>query len=398
MSEFADRVGRIQGSATIAVSTLAAELKAAGKDVINLGTGEPDFGTPEHIMEAARRAMAEGKTKYTPVPGTAELREAVCRKLSRENGLAYQPDQIVVCTGAKQAIMNLIQCLVDHGDEAVIIAPCWVSYPNMVAYCGGVPVTVTASADKDYKVGPEQLAEAITPKTKLLMINSPSNPAGAVYSEQELAALGEVVAGHERIIVCTDDIYEHVTYSGLSAPSFATANPGLRSRTAVVNGVSKAFAMTGWRIGYVAAERPLARAIAKVQSQSTTSACSIAQAAAAAALEGGLDCLRPMLAAFAARRARVKKALHAISDLKVPPIDGAFYAFPDASAAISRLSASGRLAEPTCTALCKLFLEEAGVAAVPGEAFASPGCFRISFAAADSLVDDALDRITRTLG
>ena len=397
MVTLAQRIGRIRASPTIAVSTLAKELKAAGKDVINMGTGEPDFDTPDHIKEAAKKAISEGQTKYTAVPGTIELREAICRKFKRENGLDYQPDQILVSTGAKQAIMNLIQCVIDHDDEAVIIAPCWVSYPDMIAFCGGKPVPVTAASTSGYKVSPEQLAAAITTKTRLIMINSPSNPSGAVYTADELRALGEVVSPHERIVVCSDDIYEHVTYGGESAPSFASVNPQLQDRCAVVNGVSKAFAMTGWRIGYVAAEVALTKAMTKVQSQTTSNACSIAQAAAIAALDGGLDCIKPMLETFISRRDRVVAAFEKIEGLVVPSIDGAFYAFPDAREAIDRLHRNGRLSEATDDALCKMLLEGVGVAAVPGSAFEAPGCFRVSFAAADDMIEAAIERITKAL-
>ena len=397
MTNLAARIGRIQPSATIAVSTLAAELKAQGKDIINLGSGEPDFDTPQHIKDAAAAAMAAGQTKYTPVPGTIELREAVCRKLKRENGLDFEPAAIVVSTGAKQAIMNLIQCVVDHGDEVVIIAPCWVSYPDMSAFCGGVAVPVVASAAADYRISPEQLDAALSEKTRLVMLNSPSNPSGAVYSRKQLAALGEVIARYPDATVCSDDIYEHVTYEQDKACTFASANPSLAERTVVINGVSKAFAMTGWRIGYSASTPELAKAMSKVQSQTSSNACSIAQAAAQAALDGGLECLRPMKEAFAARRARVKKAFANIEGLACPPIDGAFYAFPDASAAIKRLHADGRIDAADDKQLCRYLLESAGVAAVPGTPFCSPGAFRISFAAADDMIDSALERIDRAL-
>ena len=397
MTRLAARIGRIQPSATIAVSTLAAELKAQGKDIINLGSGEPDFDTPQHIKDAAAAAMAAGQTKYTPVPGTVELREAVCRKLSRENGLDFDPAAIVVTTGAKQAIMNLIQCVVDHGDEVVIIAPCWVSYPDMSAFCGGVAVPVTAAASASYRITPEQLDAAMGEKTRLVMLNSPSNPSGAIYSRQQLEALGEVIARYPDATVCSDDIYEHIAYEQDQACTFATANPSLADRTVVINGVSKAFAMTGWRIGYSASTPELARAMSKVQSQTSSNACSIAQAAARAALDGGLECIRPMKKAFAARRQRVKNAFAQIEGLACPPIDGAFYAFPDAAAAIERLHADGRIEEADDKQLCRYLLERAGVAAVPGTPFCCPGAFRISFAAADEMIDAALDRIGSAL-
>lgn len=397
-SHLAARMGRVRPSPTIAVSTLAKELKASGKDVINLGTGEPDFDTPEHIKEAATQAMAAGETKYTPVPGTLELREAICRKLVRDNGLSYNADQIVVTCGAKHALMNLCQAVVDHGAEVVIPAPCWVSYPDITTFCGGKPVIVHAPSSNSYKITPEQLDDAIDAKrTRLVMLNSPCNPSGSVYSKDELVAFGEVLARYPDVLICSDEIYEHIVYNSSSACSFGAACPELKERTVIINGVSKAYAMTGWRIGFSASPPKLAKAMATIQSQTTSNVCSIAQAAAIAAFESDLDILKPMLEAFDARRSRVVNALSEIDGVELPAIGGAFYAFPYAQRAIEGLHERGKIGEPTDNAFCTWLLDSAGVAAVPGFAFEAAGSFRISFAAEDSLIDKALARITRAL-
>ena len=393
----AGRMSRIRPSPTIAVSTLAKELQAAGKDVINLGTGEPDFDTPEHIKEAARKALADGQTKYTPVPGTLEVREAICRKLARDNSMSCAPEQVVVTCGAKHAIMNLMQCVVDHGDEVVIPAPCWVSYMDMVTYCGGVPQVIRAPSEAGYKITAEQMREAMGPKTRMVMFNSPCNPSGAVYSEKELKELGEVIAEFPDALICSDEIYEHVVYGNSSATSFAAACPELVDRLVLINGVSKAYAMTGWRIGFSASTPKLAKTMSTVQSQTTSNVCSIAQAAAAVAFDSDLECIKPMLEAFSARRSKVVSAYSNIPGLELPPIDGAFYAFGHAQVAINNLHESGKIESPDDDALCKYLLNDYGVAAVPGHAFESPGSFRISFAADDEMVTQALERITTAL-
>ncbi len=393
----AERVNRIRPSPTIAVSTLAKELKAAGKDVINLGTGEPDFDTPEHIKEAARKAIADGQTKYTAVPGTLEIREAICRKLVRDNAMSCDPAQIVVTNGAKQAIMNLLQCVVKHDDEVVIPAPYWVSYPDIAQFCGGKPVFVFAPVESGHKITAEQLDKAMGDNTRVVMLNSPCNPSGCVYTEGELKALGEVIAKYPKALVCSDEIYEHVTYSGKSATSFAAACPDLIDRTVIVNGVAKAYAMTGWRVGFSASSETLAKAMSKVQSQSTSNVCSIAQAAAAVAFDSDLDCIKPMLDAFGARRSRVVSAYEGIEGLTLPPIDGAFYAFGFAQVAINNLHEAGKIESADDEAYCRYLLKDFGVAAVPGTAFGSAGSFRISFAADDEQVDAALERIARSL-
>ena len=389
------RLQRLRPSVTIAVSSRAIELKKQGKDIINLGTGEPDFDTPEHIKKAARKAMDAGATKYTLVPGTVELREAICHKLARDNNLNYVPNEIVVTNGAKQSLANLIMCTIDHGDEVVIPAPCWVSYPDIVALCGGVPKFVPSTVATNYKISAEQLHKALSPQTAMVIFNSPCNPSGAVYSPEELRAFGEVLAEFPNVLISTDDIYEHIVYKD-PALSLATVCPEFKDRIIITNGVSKAYAMTGWRVGFSASPAPLAKMMSTVQSQTTSNVCSIAQAAAQAAFDSDKDCLRPMLEAFSARRSRVINALTALDEVALPPIDGAFYAFPQVQKIIDRLHANGKLSEASDVALCELMLEH-GVAAVPGSAFEAPGSFRISFAAEDSLLDSALERICSVL-
>ncbi|MGI9305743.1 MAG: pyridoxal phosphate-dependent aminotransferase [Gammaproteobacteria bacterium] len=391
----AERVGRIKPSPTIAVSSRAQELKAAGRDVINLGSGEPDFDTPQHIKDAAAAAIQNGETKYTAVGGTAALKAAVAEKLRRENGLEYAPAQIIASTGAKHSIMNLMTAVLDEGDEAVIPAPYWVSYPDMALLLGARPV-VAAPAD-GRKITPDELQNALTDKSKLLVINSPSNPSGAMYSRDELAALGEVILRYPKLLVVSDDIYEHVRYDGRDFANIVNACPELLSRTIVVNGVSKAFAMTGWRIGYAAGPENIIKAMTKVQSQGTSNPCSIAQAAAAAALNGGLDCIAPMLEAFDRRRRFVREGLNAAPGLECGEIDGAFYAFAAAGGAIAALHGNGKIAAPTDLELCAYLLEKAEVAAVPGSAFGADNYFRISFAAADDALKTAISRIQTAL-
>lgn len=392
----AKRIGKIKPSPTVAISTLANQLKAEGKDVINLGTGEPDFDTPGHIKEAAIEAIRGGQTNYTPVPGTAELRKAIAAKLKDENGLEYGPDQIIASTGAKECLINLMNAVVDDGDEVLIPAPYWVSYPDMALLCGGVPKVVTCGMGQGFKLRPEQLEETVTPKSKLLVVNSPSNPSGCVYTREELGALAEVVRPHDRLVVCSDDIYEHITYGAKFAGILDVA-PDLGERTVVVNGVSKFYAMTGWRLGYAAGNAAIIKAMAKVQSQGTTCASAISQAAAAAALRGGTKGTAEMLEAFRRRRDLVIGRFAEIPGLECPPIDGAFYAFPHAGEAIAGLRKAGKIAEETDVALCEHMLQEAGVAAVPGSAFGMEDHFRISFATSDELLEDALGRIAKAL-
>lgn len=395
MSVLAARMGRIKPSPTIAVATRAQELKASGRDIINLGSGEPDFDTPEHIKEAAARAMRDGMTKYTAVGGTPDLKKSIARKLQAENALEYAPAQIAASTGAKQCIMNLMLAALDPGDEVLIPAPYWVSYPDMALMADAQPVAVSASAS--HKISADELRSAITKKSKLLILNSPSNPSGALYSRDELVALGDALQEHPRIIIATDDIYEHVRYDGAPFANIINACPDLAPRTVVINGVSKAYAMTGWRIGYAAGPEELIRAMTKIQSQSTSNPCSIAQAAAAAALSGGTDCVAPMLEAFTRRRKLVLDGLNATASMSCGGIAGAFYAFADARPAIAEQHDKGMLSAADDVAFCELLLDKAGVAAVPGSAFGCPGYFRISFAAADELLQDAVQRIQGAL-
>ena len=395
--ELSERAGRIKSSPTIAVSTRAQELKAQGRDIINLGSGEPDFDTPPHIKEAAVKAIRDGQTKYTAVGGTPELKQAIADKLRRENNLEFSPAQIAASAGAKHAIMNLMQASLNPGDEVIIPAPYWVSYPDMALFADGKPVVVSAGPEDGYKITAESLAESLTAKTKLMILNSPSNPSGAVYTEDELSSLGESLRRFPRVLIVSDDIYEHILYDGKRFANIANACPDLTNRTIVINGVSKAFAMTGWRIGYAAGEESLIKAMTKIQSQATSNPCSIAQAAAAAALNSGTECIAPMLQAFDQRRQMVREKLNAASGISCPPIAGAFYAFPDARAAISRLHGEGKITDANDIAFCEYLLDAAGVAAVPGSAFGMAGCFRISFAAADSALRQAMERIGESL-
>ncbi len=395
--ELSERAGRIKSSPTIAVSTRAQELKAQGRDIINLGSGEPDFDTPPHIKEAAVQAIRDGQTKYTAVGGTPELKQAIADKLRRENNLEFSPAQIAASAGAKHAIMNLMQASLNPGDEVIIPAPYWVSYPDMALFADGKPVVVSAGPEDGYKITAESLAESLTAKTKLMILNSPSNPSGAVYTEDELSSLGESLRRFPRVLIVSDDIYEHILYDGKRFANIANACPDLTNRTIVINGVSKAFAMTGWRIGYAAGEESLIKAMTKIQSQATSNPCSIAQAAAAAALNSGTECIAPMLQAFDQRRQMVREKLNAASGISCPLIAGAFYAFPDARAAISRLHSEGKIADANDIAFCEYLLDAAGVAAVPGSAFGMAGCFRISFAAADSALRQAMERIGESL-
>lgn len=393
----AARVGRIKPSPTIAVSTRAQELRAAGRDIVNLGAGEPDFDTPPHIKEAAKSAIDQGLTKYTAVAGTPRLKEAICEKLRRENGLSFSPAQVCASVGAKHSILNLMLALLEAGDEAITPSPYWVSYPDMALFCGATPITVAAAADAGYKISAADLAAKLSAKTKLVIFNSPSNPSGALYSESELRAFGDVLRAYPRAWILSDDIYEHIRYDDRPFANLATACPDLAPRTLIVNGVSKAYAMTGWRIGYAAGDERVIQAAAKIQSQGTSCPSSISQAAAAAALSGGADCVAPMLAAFARRRRLVVDGLNAVAGVRCPPVEGAFYAFADAAEAVARLAADGKIPRPDDVALCE-YLLEAGVAVVPGSAFGCGGAFRVSFAASDEDLKKALDRIGSALG
>ena len=387
----ARRVGRIKPSPTLAVDARAKELKAQGQDVIGLGAGEPDFDTPDHIKEAAIAAIRDGFTKYTAVDGTPSLKKAIVAKFQRENALRYSADQVLVSVGGKQSFYNLVMALLDEGDEVVIPAPYWVSYPDMVLLADGTPVIVTAGMDQGFKVQPEQLARAITAKTRLVVINSPSNPTGAAYTRAELVALGEVLRRHPQVLIATDDMYEHILWSGEPFCNIVNACPDLYARTIVLNGVSKAYAMTGWRIGYCAGPAPLIAAMKKIQSQSTSNPTSIAQVAAEAALNGGNDCMVPMLKAFRERHDHLVARLNRLPGVKCLPNQGTFYAFPDFSAVIRRLGLKNDVQ------LAERILDRAGVALVPGSAFGAEGHLRFSYATSMENLDAALDRQDKLL-
>ncbi|GAB4393765.1 MAG: pyridoxal phosphate-dependent aminotransferase [Gammaproteobacteria bacterium] len=386
------RVQRVKPSPTLAVSAKAAELKAAGHDIISLGTGEPDFDTPEHIKEAAIKAIRDGFTKYTAVDGIPSLKDAVITKFERENNLRYDRNQILVSVGGKQSFYNLCQAYLNDGDEVIIPAPYWVSYPDMALLAGGIPRIIETSIQARYKITPEQLAEAITPKTRLFVINSPSNPSGVAYTKTELSALAEVLIKHPHILIATDDMYEHILWSSEPFCNILNACPELYDRTIVLNGVSKAYAMTGWRIGYAGGPANLIGAMKKVQSQSTSNPCSIAQKAAEAALNGDQTPVKHMTVAFKERYERVYQRLNAMPDVEVCTCDGTFYIFPNLKAAIAKLEGINNDTE-----FAALLLEKAGVALVPGSAFGTPDSIRISFATSQTILDDALDRIERVL-
>ena len=387
-----DRVQRIKPSPTLAITSKAAELRAQGKDIIGLGAGEPDFDTPDHIKQAAIEAINAGKTKYTPVDGTPGLKKAVIDKFKRENGLDYEAGQILVSSGGKQSFFNMALALLNDGDEAIIPAPYWVSYPDMVKVAGGVPVILETDLDSRFKITPQQLEQAITPKTRLFVINSPSNPSGMAYSKEDLAALGEVLKKHPDIVIATDDMYEHILWTGQPFVNIVNACPELYDRTVVMNGVSKAYSMTGWRIGYAGGPQKLIAAMKKVQSQSTSNPASISQAAAEAALSGDQQCVRDMVKAFKERHDYVVDALNKLPGVTCAPSDGTFYAFPDFSGAIADMDGV-----ESCTDLAAQLLETAEVALVPGSAFGAPGCLRLSFAVGMDTLTEAISRIEKAL-
>jgi aspartate aminotransferase len=387
----ASRVGRIKPSPTLAVDARAKELKAQGKDVISLGAGEPDFDTPQHIKDAAIRAIREGFTKYTAVDGIPSLKKAIVEKFRRENQLAFTPDQVLVSVGGKQSFFNLAQALLDAGDEVIIPAPYWVSYPDMVLLADGVPVIIKAGIEQGFKIRPEQLERAITPRTRLFVINSPSNPTGVAYTRTELAALGEVLRRHPQVLIATDDMYEHILWAAEPFSNIVNACPDLQERSIVLNGVSKAYAMTGWRIGYCAGPKPLIAAMKNIQSQSTSNPTSISQVAAEAALNGDQSCIGVMNKAFKERHDYVYATLKAMDGVDVAPADGTFYIFPSFQQVIERLGLGNDIA------FAELLLNEVGVALVPGSAFGAEGCARISFATSMENLTKALDRIGRVI-
>ena len=388
----ASRVGRIKPSPTLAVDARAKALKAAGKDVIGLGAGEPDFDTPEHVKEAAIRAIRDGFTKYTAVDGIPSLKQAIIAKFRRDNQLDYSADQILVSVGGKQSFYNLAMALLDSGDEVIIPAPYWVSYPDMVLLADGKPVIVSAGIDQGFKLRPEQLHRAVTTRTRLFVINSPSNPTGVAYTRAELQALGEVLRKHPQVMIATDDMYEHILWAEEPFANILNACPDLADRTIVLNGVSKAYAMTGWRIGYCAGPKPLIAAMKNVQSQSTSNATSIAQVAAEAALNGDQSCMAPMLKAFRERHDHVVARLNQLQGVRCLPAQGAFYAFPDFSAAMAVRGYADDVA------MAEAILNEVGVALVPGSAFGAPGHLRLSYATSQSNLDAALDRLEKIFG
>ncbi|MCG2840830.1 pyridoxal phosphate-dependent aminotransferase [Sandaracinobacter sp. RS1-74] len=387
-------INRIQPSPTIAVTNKAAELKAQGKDIIGLGAGEPDFDTPDFVKEAAIAAIRAGKTKYTAVDGTPELKAAIQAKFKRDNNLDYALDEISVNVGGKQTIFNAMVATLDPGDEVVIPAPYWVSYPDIVQFCGAKPVIIPCPLENNFKLQPEQLDAAITPATKWVLLNSPSNPTGAAYTAAELKALADVLLGHPHVYILTDDMYEHIVYDNFKFATIAEVEPRLYERTLTVNGASKAYAMTGWRIGFAGGPKPIIKAMAKIQSQSTSNPCSVAQAAVVAALNGPQDFLQERNTAFQARRDLVVSMLNQASGLSCPRPEGAFYVYPDCSGLIGRQTPDGKtLANDEDVAA--YLLETQGVAVVHGAAFGLSPAFRISYATSTEVLEDACRRIQK---
>lgn len=386
------RVQRVKPSPTMAVTALAAELRAAGRDIIGLGAGEPDFDTPQHIKAAAIAAINNGQTKYTNVDGTPVLKQAIMDKFARDNELEYSGNQILVSSGGKQSCFNVCMSVLDDGDECIIPAPYWVSYPDMALLAGGEPVPVLAGIDQGFKITPAQLEQVITDKSRLIFLNSPSNPTGAAYTCAELVAIGEVLRKHPRIIIATDDMYEHIYWADEPFVSFAQACPDLYDRTITLNGVSKAYAMTGWRIGYCGGPEEIIKAMKKVQSQSTSNPCSISQAAAVAALNGDQSCVAEMLEAFHDRHDYLVAALNDIPGFKCAEGAGTFYAFPNIEGA---MEAAGVKKDSDFS---ELLMKKADVALVPGSAFGAPGYLRLSFATHMDVLEKAISRIKGILG
>lgn len=384
----AKRIQQVKASPTLVVAEKAAQMRAKGLDIIGLGTGEPDFDTPQHIKNAAIVAIDAGFTKYTAVDGIPELKQAIRDKFQRENQLDYALNQILVSVGGKQSCYNLCQALLNPGDEVIIPAPFWVSYPDMVLLAEGKPVIIPTTPAQRYKITPQQLASAITPKTKLIFINSPSNPSGIAYTLAELQALGEVLLRHPQIIIATDDMYEHILWSQPFV-NILNACPALYNRTIVLNGVSKAYAMTGWRIGYAGGPLPLIQAMKTIQSQSTSNPCSIAQKAAVAALNGGQETVQIMTNAFHQRHDFVVERLQTIPGIEVIPADGTFYIFPNVQHIIESRGFANDIE------FAEQLLQQVGIALVPGSAFGTEGCIRISFAASMDTLEDAMDRLQR---
>jgi len=394
MSMIADRLQRVKPSPTIAVSMKAAELKAAGKDVIGLGAGEPDFDTPQNIKDAAKRAIDAGDTKYTAVDGTPALKKAIIAKFERENGLKYAPNQITVGTGGKQVLYNALMATLNPGDEVIVPAPYWVSYPDMVILAEGTPVEVACSENQNFKLTPEALEAAITPKTKWVILNSPSNPTGAAYTAADLKALADVLLRHPHVWVMTDDMYEHLLYDGFKFATIAEVEPKLYDRTLTVNGVSKAYCMTGWRIGYAGGPAALVKAMQAIQSQSTSNPSSISQAAATEALNGPNGFIAEHNKSFVERRNMVVAMLNEAKGLRCPMPDGAFYVFPSCAGTIGKKTPDGKTIQ-TDTDFVTYLLESVGVAVVQGSAFGLAPYFRISYATSTEALKEACTRIQR---
>ena len=394
MSILAERLSRIKPSPTNALTGKVLELKAAGRDIIGLGAGEPDFETPDNVKEAGIRAIREGDTRYTPIPGTMALRQAICGKLKRENGLDYAPDEVIVSCGGKQVLYNAFVATLDEGDEVVIPTPYWVSYPDMTLLAGGTPVFVDGKEELGFRIAPEDLEAAIGPRTKWVLINSPSNPSGAAYTADELAALCEVVRRHEHVWILTDDMYEHIVYDGFAFATPAAVDPSLKDRTLTVNGVSKAYCMTGWRLGYAAGPKELIRAMTVVQSQSSTHTSSISQAAAVEALNGPQDFLAENARVFRERRDLCVSMLNQANGLRCGTPEGAFYLYISCAGAIGRKAPDGATIGND-TDFVTYLLESEGVAAVQGVAFGLSPYFRISYAASNAELEEACRRIQK---
>ena len=396
-SVLSHRVQAIKESPTLAITAKAAQYKAEGRPIIGLAAGEPDFDTPQHIKDAAKAAIDAGYTKYTPVSGIPALKKAIVHKFKTENGFDYAINEVIVGVGGKQTIFNLCLAVLNKGDEVVIPAPYWVSYADIAMVAEALPVIIECGIEQGFKLLPAQLAAAITPKTKIVMLNSPSNPTGAVYSLAELQALGEVLLKHPHVLVATDDMYEHVNLTGEKFYNILNAAPALKSRCIVLNGVSKAYSMTGWRIGYAAGPAYIIKAMEILQSQSTSNATSISQHAAVAALDGSQDCIKPMVAAFKERHKYVVDRFNSMPGLSCLMAGGAFYAFPDARVAIAKLHKTGKISVATDMAFAEYLLEKFDVAVVPGSAFGAEGYFRVSFATSMDNLKEALNRIEKAL-
>lgn len=393
MAQLSDRLNRLAPSATLAMSQKSSEMKAQGIDVINMSVGEPDFNTPDHIKEAAKKAIDENYSRYSPVPGYPDLRKAIAAKLKNENGLDYSINEILVSNGAKQSVCNTVMTLVNDGDEVIIPAPYWVSYPQMVKLAGGVPVIVNAGFEQDFKMTAQQLEEAITPKTRMLILCSPSNPTGSVYSKEELESLAEVIKKHDDLYVLADEIYEHINYTGRHA-SIAQF-PGMKERSIIVNGVSKAYAMTGWRIGFIAAPEWIVKGCNKLQGQYTSGPCSVSQKAAEAAYTLPQDCVETMRQAFERRRDMIVELAKDIPGLEVNVPQGAFYLFPKCSSFFGKSDGTRTINNSTDFAM--YLLEVGHVATVAGDAFGDPDCFRMSYATSDANIREAMSRIKKVL-